>query len=176
MSDTTVDVADTTTDAGAEPAVESTEPDSDKPDSLGEPGLKALQAERDARAKAERDMAALQKKLKAFEDRDKSEIEKASERTAELTAELDARNATIASLEHSLMRNQVAFEKGLPADLAARLQGDDRKALEKDADALLALVGKKSDPRQPKPVEKLGGDRVNLSPAEQFAALMETNL
>jgi len=38
------------------------------------------------------------------------------------------------------LRANVALAKGLPAELAARLQGDDETALNADADKLLALV------------------------------------
>lgn len=47
---------------------------------LGQPGLNALRAERDARKTAERELAATRDRLKEFEDRDKTELQKANER------------------------------------------------------------------------------------------------
>ena len=55
---------------------------------LGQPGLNALRAEREARKTAERDLAAMRDRLKKFEDRDKTELQKANEcdEAAEKTA------------------------------------------------------------------------------------------
>lgn len=47
---------------------------------LGEPGLKALSSEREARKNAERELADLRTKLQEFEDRDKTEAQKAADR------------------------------------------------------------------------------------------------
>lgn len=146
-------------------------------DGLGETGLKALHAERDARKAAEAASKELAEKLAAYEDRDKTDQQKAEDRIARLTAELDARDAALAAAEMAVLRNEVAVAKGLPPELALRLQGEDRKSLEKDADALLSLVNPaKPDARSPKPVNALGGSQANLSSKEQFAALMENYL
>jgi hypothetical protein len=55
--------------------------DTDVPTDLGDAGKKALQQERDARREAE-------KRLKEFEDRDKSELEKLQEQVQEREAQL----------------------------------------------------------------------------------------
>lgn len=63
---------------------------------LGEPGLKALQAEREARAEAEKQAKELAEKVAAFEkaeqekkDAELSEVERARKEAAEATAELE---------------------------------------------------------------------------------------
>jgi hypothetical protein len=68
----------------------------------------------------------------------------------------EIRNAN-AALERQIMVNKVAGKYELPAELAARLQGDDEAALEADAKALAALVAAKTTP------ETLGG---GLNPGE----------
>ena len=48
-------------------------------------------------------------------------------------------------------RLEIATKKGLPPELAARLQGDTAEAMEADADALLAFVKKPAGPGVPPP-------------------------
>ena len=101
----------------------------DNPDAV----RKAIKAEREA-AKVERQRAeGLAAQVKEYEDRDKSDQEKLEERAT--GAETRAVKA-----EGDLERFMVAYEKGLPFELAARLQGADKKELEEDADRLLKLV------------------------------------
>jgi hypothetical protein len=107
---------------------------------LGAPGLKALQAERDARAAAEKANADLAAKVKEFEDRDKSEAEKAAERLA-------ASEKAAADAQIQLARYKVAAEKGVDADL---LTGNDEDAMRAAADKLLAWRGDPK-PAVPKP-------------------------
>lgn len=145
-------------------------------EALGEGGIKALNAERDARAEAEKRAKELESRLQAIEDANKTEAEKAEAELQRRIADLDARDASIAAQEHDLLKRSVAASKGLPADLADRLQGDDRKALEKDADALLAMVAPAGEPRKPKPVANLGSNASNPSAKEQFASLMQNYL
>lgn len=145
-------------------------------ETLGAAGIKALNAERDARAAAEKLAKEYETKLQEFEDANKSEAEKAEAELQRRLADLDARDASLAAQEYELLKRSVATSKGLPADLADRLQGDDRKALEKDADALLALVVPSGEPRKPKPVANLGNDASNPSAKEQFASLMQSYL
>ena len=143
---------------------------------LGEAGIKALNAERDARAEAEKRAKELESRLQAIEDANKTEAEKAEAELQRRLAELDARDASLAAQEHELLKRSVATAKGLPAELADRLQGDDRKALEKDADALLAMVTPAGEPRKPKPVANLGSNASSPSAREQFASLMDNYL
>lgn len=147
-----------------------------KPDeTLGEGGVKALIAERDARKDAEKRLKEYEDRIREFEDRDKSEQQKADERAAELVSDLDATKASLAAAELNLARAQVAHTKGIPAELVPRLRGETLEELEADADALLEIVGKREAeaPRKPKPVGSLGtGGDARLTPAEQFASIM----
>ncbi|MGX1129898.1 putative nucleic acid-binding Zn-ribbon protein [Streptomyces glaucescens] len=108
---------------------------------LSDAGKRALTEERKARAAAERQAKAAQKqlddlskKLQAFEDRDKTEAQKLAE--AKTAAEREA-----ASAKQELMRYRVAASKKLPANLAARLQGDTEEEMAADADLLLEVLG-----------------------------------
>jgi len=115
--------------------------DPPKPDEpLGAPGLKALQTEREARAAAEKANADLAAKVKAFEDRDKTEAEKAAERLA-------ASEKAAADAQIELARYKVAAEKGVDAEL---LTGNDEAAMRTAADKLLAWRGDPK-PAVPKP-------------------------
>lgn len=87
---------------------------------------KALHAERTRAGQ-------LEKRLKAIEDSQKSDLEKANERAEIAEKERDA-------LRSSVLRSRVAAKHDLPAELADRLQGDDEAALEEDAKRLAALV------------------------------------
>ena len=86
-----------------------------------------------AAKQASKELEEARKKLKAFEDRDKSETDKLTEKASE--AEKRAERA-----EKALLRAQVAGEKKLPAELADRLQGDTKEELEADAERLAELV------------------------------------
>lgn len=178
MSDSDGAVADSTGGEVAPVPVDDPTPPADGADdaALGEGGIKALNAERDARAEAEKRAKELEARLQAIEDANKTEAEKAEAELQRRLAELDARDASLAAQEHELLRRSVATAKGLPAELAGRLQGDDRKALEKDADALLAMVVPSGEPRKPKPVANLGNGASNPSAKEQFASLMQNYL
>lgn len=82
--------------------------------------------------RANREAETLRKKLKEFEDRDKSAAQLLEERAV-------AAERVAADAQSQLLRFQVAAEKGLPAELVARLQGSDAKELAADADKLLEL-------------------------------------
>jgi len=147
---------------------------------LGEGGLKALQAERDARKAAEARVKEYEDRVREYEDRDKTEQQKAIEQVERLNADLEAARASLAQSELTRARTEVAYAKGVPADLAERLRGETREELEADAEALMALIPKPAEEpvvRRPKPVENLGnGGGGNLSPAEQFAEIMSRTL
>jgi hypothetical protein len=93
----------------------------------------ALKAEREAAKAAKKTADDLAAKVKEFEDRDKSEQEKAEQRAVD--AEKKAAEA-----EKTLLRLTVASKKKLPAELASRLQGETEEELKADADKLLKLV------------------------------------
>lgn len=87
---------------------EGAKPEVDEP--LREPGLKALQAERERAEAAEREKAELAARVKEFEDEKKTAEELAQERIAEAekrAAELEARTA----------RAEIAATSGVPVEL-----------------------------------------------------------
>jgi len=97
---------------------------------LGEAGKRALTAERDARAAAERALADLRKEIA---DGKKSAEQRAADDLA--AAQRDA-----AAAELKALRYEVAATKGLDLKLAPRLTGATRTEIEADADALKALI------------------------------------
>lgn len=83
--------------AAADAAAAAAKPD----EKLGEPGLKALQAERDARAAAEKRAAEAEAKIQAAEDAKLSDIQRAQKERDDAAAEnakLKATNARLAAL------------------------------------------------------------------------------
>lgn len=91
---------------------------------------KALSRKNEGEAKANRDAAA---KLAQLEESQKTEAQKLEDRAK--TAETALASATLNST-----RLHVALTKGLPPELAVRLQGATEAEMEADADSLLALV------------------------------------
>jgi hypothetical protein len=100
---------------------------------LGDAGKRALERERAARARAEKELKDAQDRLKGIEDKDKTELQKETE--ARAAAEKRAEAA-----EAKQLRVEVAIKKKLPLDMADRLVGDDKDELEKDAEKLLKSV------------------------------------
>lgn len=129
---TTSDTSDST-DTGTADDTDTGNNTGDNPDSngLAAAGRKALDAERRTRRDAEKRAKDLETRLKAIEDRDKSETERLTETNAQLTRDLTA--ATVAGA-----RMKVAFAKGLTANEAKRLIGDTEEDLAVDADEMLA--------------------------------------
>ena len=108
--------------------------DGAKPDeTLGESGKKALESERAARKAAETERTDALARLKEFEDRDKSEADKAAERLAE--AEKRA-----VELEARATRSEVAAATGIPADILAGPKSPSADDVQSFADALSAHI------------------------------------
>lgn len=101
---------------------------------LGDAGQKALREERSKARTAARERDALAARLKEFEDRDKTEVQKLSE-------SYTAAEKRAADAETALARYRVAVAKKLPAELVDRLRGSTEEELAADADSLLQLVG-----------------------------------
>lgn len=110
---------------------------------LGEGGMKALKAEREANKQLKAQIAELNDKVKAFEDKDKSESEKQAERIGEL-------EKTSASAIRKATQYEVAAAKGIPLSLATRLRGETKEEMEADAEELLPLINQ-GKPRKPNP-------------------------
>ena len=141
-------------------------------DSLGDAGKKALEAERRNARAAAKERDALAARLKEFEDRDKSEADKAIERAA-------AAEARVAELEAQSTRLEVAFENGLTPAQAKRLVGSTREELETDAKELLATFKPAADETGDKVADSLdlgvrgAAPKKGDSTADQFAAAIE---
>lgn len=112
----------------------------DEPKDLGDAGKKALDEERKARREAEKQLNAMQNRVKELEDKDKSESEKLAGRVAELEKELGAARG-------SAMRLEVALDKGLTKAQAKRLVGESAEDLIADADELLTSFKPSEEPK-----------------------------
>jgi hypothetical protein len=130
---------------------------------LGESGLKALKAEREANKTAKAKIAEYEAKLKAIEDQDKTDSQKEAERVKALE-QSNAENARKA------LQYEVAAEKGLPLSLATRLRGSDKDGMLKDAEELLPLIQNDHKPAGPKP-DKSQGKGGSPKPASLEAAI-----
>lgn len=137
------DPSDSGTTAAGEPG------DTSKGDEpLGEGGIKALQAERDARKQAEKERDDL---LKQIDD---------SKKTAEQKAADDLKTARDESAGHALraLKYEVAAEKDIPLKFASRLTGATKEELLADADALKEFVTESKPPApRPNPLQGKSG-------------------
>lgn len=138
-------------------------PHEDAPAELGDPGKKALSAEREARKQAERELAAATARLKEIEDANLSDMERAQVEAQEAKAEAAKAHAELA-------RFRVAAAHGITDqdDISLFLTGDDEETLTRQAQR---LAERASAPTTPKPDRTQGAsssDQV-LSTAQQFA-------
>lgn len=130
-----------------DPAGESGQPETgggtDEP--LGEPGKKALQAERDAHAREKKRADDLAAKLQEHEDAKLTE----QQRTEKA---LDDERGKTASLTSTVARYEAAEKAGIPLSWAKRLVGATAEELEADAktvaDQLKTSTGPRPDPSQ----------------------------
>lgn len=125
--------------AGATPAP-ATPPSEPADEPLREPGKKALEAERTARAKAEADLAALRKQI---EDASKTAEQKAAD-------DLKAAQAEAAANAAKALRYEIAAEAGIPLALAPRLTGSTREEILADAEQLKTLIPAGATPPGPR--------------------------
>ena len=134
---------------------------------LGDAGKKAIAAERRRADTFEKELKALRLDAETRANAELSELERFKKENEEL------RNSKTASDLESI-RYSVALEKGLPAALAARLQGNDRDSFSTDADNLLQLVGTPQSAPRPDPSQGPHSDAGTLSPAQQLADVIRT--
>lgn len=117
------------------------------PEGLGDPGKRALDAERARADQAERDLKALRDKAdadaKAAEDAKLSELERAQQTANE------ARAAADKQLEEN-QRLRFAFENGVPAAWVNRLQGSTPEELAADWAILQPTLAVQVDPNAPR--------------------------
>ncbi len=136
---------------------------------LGDAGKKAIAAERKRADALDKELKAFRLEAETRANAELSELERVKKENETLTkAQTEAAMKAI--------RLEVALEKGLPANLAARLVGDDRESIEADADALSELVGstKPATPRvDPSQGTKPSGS--SSDPAQIFAQFLKTS-
>ncbi len=137
--------AETPRDASDGAPIPSRDPDPGPDDDGVDPKVAAvLSKERRAARDAVRRADAAESKLRELDDAKKSDVDKANERAQRAEERL-------AQVESRALRAEVAAAKGLPANLAARLQGSTRDEIEADADDLLAVVGTPKTPSRRDP-------------------------
>jgi len=140
----------------------------DKP--LGENGEKALKAERDARAAAEKTSAALQKQLDDIAAANLSDLEKAQKAAADAQAE--AAKAT-----SEAMRLRVAAKHGISdEDADLFLTGPDLETVEKQAAALAARTSTDAKPKPDLSQGAKGAATAGASPEQDFATFLGAQL
>lgn len=125
-------------DEGATPATP------DEP--LGEPGKKALEAERKARAAAEKALAEREAKLKEIEDRDKSEEQKRQEERDRLAREVE-------ELTAAKTRAEVSAATSVPIDVLSGPASNSPSDLTAYAELLTAWRGEQQPQRMVVPAE-----------------------
>lgn len=138
-------------------------------ETLGEGGIKALHAERKARADAEKRATEMAKRIEEFEAAQRTEAENLAHERDKALAELDAERKARADAERAVIAREVVAELGLPVELAGRIQGDDRDAMMEDA-RVFAAIAKASEPSRPAPIGAVGnGNHAPLTTSELFS-------
>jgi TolA-binding protein len=144
------------------------------PEALGDAGKAALAAERKRANDAEKQAREAQARIKELEEKDATEIEKATRRIAELESANQTLTTDLQTRDRTILRLNTGIDEGLPKNLILRLQGDDEEALKADAASLRELIPDntpspfpKADPSQgPKGAGK-------TSNADLFASAMD---
>ena len=137
--------------------------DPDQGETLGEHGKRALNAEREARKQAEKDLHAAQSRVRELEDATKSDGQKQAERLQELEQTDREKDTTIASLQADLMRFRVAAAEGLDLEAAERLRGTTEDEIRADAKAFAAKFGT-TRPGEVPGAGARGSDNPNVTP------------
>ena len=141
----------------------------DGSDTLGEGGIKALHAERKARAEAEKRATEMAKRIEEFEAAQRTEAENLAHERDKALAELEAERKARADAERAVIAREVVAEMGLPVELAGRIQGDDRESMLEDA-RVFAAIAKANEPSRPAPIGAVGnGNNAPLSTSELFS-------
>lgn len=139
--------------------------------SLGDSGKKALEAERAARREAEKRAKDLASRVEKFEDSQRTEEERREHELANARSEVDAERKAREVLERKLLVSEIASQKGIPPQMASRLQGETAEEIEADADEMKKLLAP-DGPRVPRPVFEEGrtteGSRGNGELFEDF--------
>lgn len=141
------------------------------PEALGDAGKAALAAERKRANDAEKLAREAQARITELEQKDATEIEKATRRITELEAANQALTSDLASRDKTILRLNTGIDEGLPKNLIARLQGDDEESIKADAASLRELVPDNTPNPFPKadPSQGPKGGAGTTSNADQFA-------
>lgn len=126
---------------------------------LGEPGKRALDAERQARKTAEKQAAELAAKVKEYEQAQLSETER-------LNAQLAEAQALAAKAQAEAVRLRVATEMQLPVELHEFLTGDSEEQVRAKAEKLKAATAAANAPRAPQPDPSQGARPGSTGPAQ----------
>lgn len=125
------------TGTGSDSKADDDDDDDDEP--LGEPGIKALKSERIRAAQAKKRADALEARLKEIEDAEKTELQRAQDRVAELEkANKDFEDAKL----RTELRASVLGKKNVPSEWADFVTGDTEDEMNKAADRILANLSK----------------------------------
>lgn len=140
--------SDSTNPGGATPPTQPSTQPADSP--LGEPGLRALQAEREARAEADRKAAELQRQLDEINAEKLTELEKAQQAAAaaQQTAQEIASSKDTVAAENQRLR--FAINNGVPAAWIDRLHGSTDEELAADWESLKPTLVPPVDPNAPR--------------------------
>lgn len=162
MADAPAGTDTSTTDDGATDTSTTDKPDATS--DLGDKGKQAIAAERKRADDAVKANKALEARLKAIEDKDKSDLEKANEAATTAAKERD-------DARRDAMRERIGREKKLPDVMVARLQGETEDEMRADADSLAEVVKQRI-----RPSGDVDAGRQGTPPAktarDEFAALM----
>ncbi len=110
------------------------------PEALGDAGKAALAAERKRANDAEKLAREAQARIKELEEKDATELEKATRRIKELEEANQALTTDVATRDKTILRLNTGIDEGLPKNLIARLQGDDEDTIKADAASLRELI------------------------------------
>lgn len=110
------------------------------PEALGDAGKAALAAERKRANDAEKLAREAQARITELEEKDATELEKATRRIKELEEANQTLTADVATRDKTILRLNTGIDEGLPKNLIARLQGDDEESIKADAASLRDLV------------------------------------
>lgn len=144
---------------------------SDSVEALGDGGKKALEAERKARADAEKVAKDLKAQIDALNDSKLSETERLQKQIDALTADYQAAQVDAA-------RNRVAAEEQIPAGLVGYLTGADESEIRESAKVLKSAIAEASKPGTPAPDPSQGASSAVAggSNASKFEAFFNGKL
>ncbi len=98
------------------------------------------------------------KKEKAELEKQLAELNKSLEKTSEKDKTIAELTEKITSYELTSLKTRIAYEVGIPYELANRLSGNDEKSIRADAESLAKLVQNKQQLPPLKSTEPAAGD------------------